>query len=163
VKSRQTWNHSLDVSETALSIGRAMGLGAAELSRLKRSALVHDLGKAAVPVGILDKDHNFSAADWERFRLHTYYTARVLTRVGPLAELAGPAASHHERMDGDGYHRKLSRDQIPAAGRILGVADAFAVGLRGSGGDAERALAAVRSRAGNELDPSCCEGLEAAL
>lgn len=56
VKSRVTWNHSLEVAQTSVAIGRQLGRDGEDLSQLKRAALVHDLGKAAVPVGILDKD-----------------------------------------------------------------------------------------------------------
>ena len=83
------------VAKTALTIGRSMGLNPGELTQLKRCALVHDLGKAAVPVGVLDKGHNFSASEWERFRLHPYYTERVLSQIAPLSELSAATAADH--------------------------------------------------------------------
>jgi response regulator RpfG family c-di-GMP phosphodiesterase len=63
VKSRNTWNHSLGVAETAVTIGRQLGLPPAQVSKLRRSALVQDLSMAAVPMGILDKTTRRTAAD----------------------------------------------------------------------------------------------------
>jgi HD-GYP domain-containing protein (c-di-GMP phosphodiesterase class II) len=161
-KSRKTWNHSLQVAEVAAGIGRQMGLGAQDLARLRRAALVHDLGKAAVPVGILDKDHDFSATEWERFRLHPYYTERVLSQVAPLRDLAQDAAAHHERVDGGGYHKQLQGQQIPLIGRILATADAYTLLLQGSK-EQEEALAQTKTLAGTQLEPACYEGLVASV
>ena len=133
VKSRNTWNHSLAVAETAVTIGRNLGLQQAQVSKLRRSALVHDLGKAAVPVGVLDKTSGLTAGDWERFRMHPYFTERILARIEPLADLVPDAMSHHEWVNGQGYHRGTFGDQIPLGGRILAVADSYVTESRALG------------------------------
>ena len=161
VKSRSTWNHSLQVAETTTGIATRLGLPAAEVSRLRRAALVHDLGKAAVPVGILDKTEPLTVDEWERFRLHPYYTERALTRVGPLRDLASDAGSHHETLDGSGYHRQLSRDQISPGGRIIAVADRFCLlSAAQSAPDPDRVMATIHKLAGSELDADACAALD---
>jgi HD-GYP domain-containing protein (c-di-GMP phosphodiesterase class II) len=162
VKSRLTWNHSCEVAEAALGIGRRLGLNDSELRDLRRAALAHDLGKAALPVGILDKGDRLSASEWERFRLHPYYTERVLARVGPLRHLAPTAGAHHEWLNGQGYHRQLVGEQIPPGGRILAVADTYAT-LRNAGPgpvDPEQVLRSIQPRVGAQLDDTCYAALQ---
>lgn len=164
VKSRSIWNHSLQVAEVAAVTARGLGLSELEAGRVRRAALVHDLGKAAVPVGILEKREPLTAEEWERFRLHPYYTERALARVGPLEELAADAGAHHERFDGAGYYRQLSGDRIPLGGRILAVADQFAIlcSKRGDS-DRDRVLAAMKPLVGSELDPDCFQAMQDGL
>ncbi len=165
VKSRVGWNHSRVVADTAQDIARRMELSPADVARVRLAGLVHDLGKAAVPIGILDKGEDLSPSEWERFRLHPYYTERVLERIGPLKDLTPEATAHHERMDGQGYHRQLSGAQIPLGGRILAVADTYAT-LRMRGGEQrepEAVLKEMRPLVGSHLDGSCYDGLQAAL
>lgn len=162
VKSRSIWNHSLLVAETARAVAERLGLPPAETARVRQAALVHDLGKAAIPVGILEKGESMTAAERERFHLHPYYTERALSRIGPLRELATDAAAHHEHVDGSGYHRQLAGNRIPLGGRILAVADQFAILSRGSDGwDAGRALAAMAPLVGSQFDGDCYEALHA--
>lgn len=163
VKSRSTWNHSLLVAETSVAIAERVGLAGPEVTRIRRAALVHDLGKAAIPVGILDKGEALSAEEWESFRLHPYYTERALSRVGPLSGLAADAGSHHERLDGAGYYRQSGAAQIPMGGRIIAVADRFSIlSKSGAGLDVGQALSAMKPLIGSELDPDCYEALLAA-
>jgi HD-GYP domain-containing protein (c-di-GMP phosphodiesterase class II) len=119
LKSPFTTGHSRVVAELA-----AAADGASATS-LRRAGLVHDLGRASVPNGIWDKPGPLSDGEWERVRLHAYYTERILGRVGALSELATLAGMHHERLDGSGYHRGSSRAEIPAPARVLAAADAY--------------------------------------
>jgi HD-GYP domain-containing protein (c-di-GMP phosphodiesterase class II) len=164
IKTQQTLRHSQAVADVAVGVGRALGLSAAEQARLRRAALVHDIGKVAVPHGILAKEGR-SAAEWEQYRLHPYYTQRVLDRVAPLQELSEDAAAHHEWANGQGYHRQLRREQITLNGRILAVANAYAGGSRRQDGheDPEEVLSRMRPAVGTQFDPSCYEGLVASL
>ncbi|MGH2967652.1 MAG: HD domain-containing phosphohydrolase, partial [Solirubrobacteraceae bacterium] len=86
---------------------------------------VHDVGIVSVPNGIWDKPGPLSAGEWERVRLHPYYTERVLERSRVLAPLALVAGSHHERLDGSGYHRGATAAQLSAGARLLAAADAY--------------------------------------
>ncbi len=119
LKSPFTAGHSRGVSQLA---GTAADGGE---SSLRRAGLLHDLGRVSVPNGIWDKAGSLSDGEWERVRLHPYYTERVVGRVASLKDLAAVAGMHHERQDGSGYHRGSSRAEIPFAARVLAAADAY--------------------------------------
>jgi HD-GYP domain-containing protein (c-di-GMP phosphodiesterase class II) len=87
--------------------------------------LLHDLGRASVSNGIWDKPARLTTAEWERVRLHPYYTERVLERAPALASLARLAGRHHERLDSSGYHRGDPAALLPLPARILAAADAY--------------------------------------
>ncbi|MDP9188408.1 MAG: HD domain-containing protein [Actinomycetota bacterium] len=117
--------HSTRVAELAATAAEALGCSRAEASELRTAGFVHDLGRVSVPNGIWDKPGPLSAGEWERVRLHPYYTERVLGRSGALAPLALLAGSHHERLDGSGYHRGAAAAQLSVGARLLGAADAY--------------------------------------
>jgi HD-GYP domain-containing protein (c-di-GMP phosphodiesterase class II) len=119
MKSPTTAGHSRGVAALAAAAWPA------DESALRRAGLVHDLGRTSVPNGIWDKPSPLTDGEWERVRLHPYYSERILarvTRLGPLATLAG---MHHERLDGHGYHRGSSGTEIPPPARTLAAADAY--------------------------------------
>lgn len=122
-KSPFTFDHSARVAAYAVAIGRRAGLDAASVRRLRRAGLVHDMGKLTVPNSILEKPGALSADEWTVVRQHPAYTLQILERVPLLDELALDAASHHERVDGRGYHRGLEGAQLSPTARILAVAD----------------------------------------
>jgi HD-GYP domain-containing protein (c-di-GMP phosphodiesterase class II) len=92
---------------------------------LGRSGLVHDLGRVSVPNGIWDKSSPLTDGEWERVRLHPYYSERILERSAALKPLAICAGMHHERLDGSGYHRRSHGAEISRDARILAAADAY--------------------------------------
>lgn len=97
----------------------------ADVEELGRAALVHDVGRVGVPNGIWERAGRLSVDQWERVRSHPYLTERVLHRSGVLRPLAEIAARHHERLDGSGYHRGASGEQLDRRARLLAVADAY--------------------------------------
>jgi HD-GYP domain-containing protein (c-di-GMP phosphodiesterase class II) len=117
--------HSAGVAELATAAAQQCRLDAAGLVRIRRGALVHDLGRVAVPVRIWQKAAPLTPDDWERVRLHAYYSERVLTRSAFLAELAPVASFHHERLDGSGYHRGAASAELTPSARLLAAADAY--------------------------------------
>ncbi len=161
IKTRETWHHSSIVAEVAVGVGYRLGLEPAEQTKLRRAALVHDVGKVAIPYGILTKADHLSASEWEQFRLHPYYTERVLDRVESLRELAPAAAAHQEWVNGQGYHRQLTGEQIPLNGRVLAVADTYARLARPQDEQVERrdVLRRMRSLVGTQFDEACYEAL----
>lgn len=92
---------------------------------LQRAALVHDLGRLSVPNAIWDKPASLTDGEWERVRLHPYYSERILQRSSLLKPLAIAVGMHHERLDGSGYHRGSKRTEIPHEARVLAAADAY--------------------------------------
>ena len=117
--------HSAGVAELATAAARQCRLEAADLMRVRRAALVHDLGRVAVPVRIWQKAAPLTPDDWERVRLHAYHSERVLSRSPFLAALAPVASFHHERLDGSGYHRGTGIADIGPPARLLAAADAY--------------------------------------
>lgn len=97
----------------------------AEVTTLRRAALVHDLGRVAVSTRIWQKPGPLTPDEWERVRLHAYHTERVLSRSPFLALLAPVAVAHHERLDGTGYHRAASAASLSRSARLLAAADAY--------------------------------------
>jgi HD-GYP domain-containing protein (c-di-GMP phosphodiesterase class II) len=125
LKSPFFHGHSASVAELSEVAAGAMGLGAEETIALRRAALLHDVGRVAVPTGVWEKRAPLTAAEWERVRLHPYHSERVLVRSSALAPLASLAGMHHERLDGSGYHRGAKAASLPRAARLLAVADVY--------------------------------------
>lgn len=162
LKTRETWHHSEVVAEIAQKIGARLSLQAHELTALRRAAYVHDIGKVAVPIAILAKGEGRTKNEWETYRLHPYYTQRILERVDALRDLAPAAASHHEWINGQGYHRQLSGEQIPLHGRILAVANSYARLIQQQKSP-EEALRQLRPLVDRQFDRACYEALVASV
>ena len=111
-KSPFTYHHSERVADFAVAIGREIGLDEPTTVRLRRAALLHDVGKLSVPNRILDKPGALTPREWEIVKLHPYYTYQILERVPVFGELAFDASAHHERLDGRGYYRNLPAGQL---------------------------------------------------
>ena len=143
--------------ELAEEAGRHEGLDAATCEVLRRAALVHDLGRVAVENGIWDKRGPLTTSEWERVRLHPYYTERILARCGSIAALVQPAVSHHERLDGSGYHRSLPGAAQARSDRILAAADVFAALTADrphrAAHEPDAAARILEREAGSKLDP----------
>lgn len=125
LKSPYHHNHSAGVSALAAAAGEWLRMEAEDVVRLRRAALLHDLGRAAVPNGIWEKPGPLTSPEWERVRLHPYHSERILKGCPPLAPLAALAGAHHERLDGSGYHRESAAAALPMPARVLAAADAF--------------------------------------
>jgi HD-GYP domain-containing protein (c-di-GMP phosphodiesterase class II)/DNA-binding CsgD family transcriptional regulator len=152
LKSARRGNHSHTVARLTGQAAADLGLPAAEQERLRRAALVHDLGKIAVPYHVLQEagDDTRTAGPAEPIRLHPYYAQRILSRVRPLADLAADVSAHHERLDGSGYPLGLAAANISIGARLLAAADAWA----------ERAAHGSPDLTGDDgLDPGCMAAL----
>jgi HD-GYP domain-containing protein (c-di-GMP phosphodiesterase class II)/DNA-binding CsgD family transcriptional regulator len=124
LKSPWTRGHSPRVADLAAAAAQGAGMAAHEVTRLRRAALLHDLGRVGVPNGIWDRQGALGVADWERVRMHPYLTESTLACCPALADLGRVGGSHHERLDGSGYHRG-TRD-LGTAERLLAAADVVA-------------------------------------
>ncbi len=125
LRSPNRAGHSSGVAELAGSAASCLGLPAADVAASRRAGYVHDIGLHGVPSTILDKPGALSATEWERVRVSSYYTERVLAHPAPLARIGAIASYANERMDGSGYHRGASGASIPMAGRILAASCAL--------------------------------------
>jgi HD-GYP domain-containing protein (c-di-GMP phosphodiesterase class II) len=147
LKSPWFSGHSRGVAQLAAEAGRHAGLPLAEVTTLRRAALLHDIGRNGVPNSIWDKPGPLTADELERVRLHAYYTERVLHRSKGLSRLASVASSAHERGNGSGYPRAVGVDALPVLGRYLEAADAY----HAMGEDRPHRPALPRTQAASEL------------
>ncbi|HEU5392819.1 MAG TPA: HD domain-containing phosphohydrolase [Streptosporangiaceae bacterium] len=125
LKSMWTTGHSRGVADLAERAASLAGLAAAEVITLRRAALVHDIGRVAVPVGVWGKPGPLTRGEHEQVRLHAYHSERVLEACPALRRLARLAGSHGERCDGSGYHRGSRAADLPAAAWLLAAADCY--------------------------------------
>jgi len=126
-ESAAVGNRVMRLSQYARLIAHAAGAKPAVSEMLSIAAPLHDIGKLGVPSEILRKTGKLSAPDWERIRRHPEIGADIIgEHDDPLLKLARQLAlTHHERWDGSGYPKGLKGDQIPWAGRLMAVVDAF--------------------------------------
>jgi putative nucleotidyltransferase with HDIG domain len=161
LKSVYTAGHSQGVARLAAGAAGRLGVDPVPV---RRAALLHDLGRAAVPIGIWEKPGPLTSAEWERVRIHAYHTERILARSEALAPLAPVAGMHHERQDGSGYHRAARGGQTPPEARLIAAADTYqaltqerphrsARSAEGAAGDLDDEVAAGR------LDPECARAV----
>jgi HD-GYP domain-containing protein (c-di-GMP phosphodiesterase class II) len=125
LKSPYTLGHSPGVARLAENAARILGLSEHRAFALRNASLLHDLGRVSVSNAIWDKPGPLSAAEWERVRLHAYYSERVLSQSPSLAVLAPLAGMHHERLDGSGYHRAAPAAMLDTPARVLAAADVY--------------------------------------
>lgn len=125
LKSTYTLGHSSQTAELAEVAGRYAGLDEPVIGDLRRTALLHDLGRVGVSSGVWDKRGALTRSEQEQMRLHPYHTERILACSPVLAPLGRLAGLHHERLDGSGYHHGLAGAAIPFPARVLAAADTF--------------------------------------
>ena len=124
-KDPYTRGHSERVSAYAAELGLAMGLDSKALDRLEYAALLHDLGKLAVPAAVLAKPSRLEPDEMDRIRQHPTVGAEMVRRIPPLRDLADTVEQHHERINGTGYPAGITGEDMSAAARILAVADCY--------------------------------------
>jgi HD-GYP domain-containing protein (c-di-GMP phosphodiesterase class II) len=117
--------HSAGVAMLAENAGRRCNVDIADVTTIRRAALIHDIGRVAVPARIWGQPGPLTPDDWEKVRLHPYQTERILHRSHFLAELAEVAGAHHERCDGSGYYRGTAAAGLTRSARLLAAADAY--------------------------------------
>ena len=124
-KDQTTHYHVRRVQIYAEGIGRLLNLSVGELAALKAGALLHDVGKLAVPDHILNKPGTLTPAEFEKMKVHTNVGAEILSRVNFPYPVLPIVKHHHERWDGRGYPDGLIGEQIPITARIMSVIDCF--------------------------------------
>jgi putative nucleotidyltransferase with HDIG domain len=157
-REQATGQHSLRVRDLACVLGRQMGLTEHELSTLGQGALLHDIGKIAVPDAILLKSGPLTEEEWKVMRTHSEVGYNILKISPYMQEVADLVHSHQERYDGAGYPRGLKGDAIALGARLFAVVDAYDA-MR-SHRPYRRAMTSVRAveelkrNAGTQFDPA---------
>ena len=151
-----TKSHSDIVADYAKRIAEKMGLPFYEIKKIIQSALLHDLGKMAMPDGILNKPGPLNEKEWEEVRKHPEKSEEILKHLTFITFLP-IIRHHHERFDGTGYPDKLSGEKIPLGARILAVADSFEAMTRDRSYrkalSKERAIEEIKRCSGSQFDP----------
>ena len=124
-KDPYTAGHSLRVQRVALALGEELGLSPQRLDALRFGSLFHDIGKIAVPDGILVKPGRLEYWEYAQMKTHSAEGARIVGKFGRLREAVPIIRHHHERWDGAGYPDGLGEDEIPLEAAIVGLADAW--------------------------------------
>ena len=124
-REHSTGQHSTRVRDLAMIMGTALNLADASLSRLGQGALLHDIGKIAVPDAILLKPGPLTEAEWATMKTHPQVGYNILKISPYMAEVAELIYSHQERYDGSGYPRGLKGEEIPLGARVFAVVDAY--------------------------------------
>ena len=124
-----TYAHCVNVSILSVAIGQTLGLSRNALANLGVGALLHDIGKTAVPVGILTKPDRLAEDEWRVMRRHPLEGARIITRMPGLSSLTldtlRACLYHHLRHDGSGYPKIAGSEPLPPLARIIALADSY--------------------------------------
>ena len=122
-KDHTTHDHLQRVRVFAVEVGKEMGLNDEELEALRAAALLHDIGKLAVPEHIINKPGRLSPEEFEKMKIHPIVGGEILERVNFPYPVVPIVRSHHERWDGKGYPDGLQGEEIPIGARILAAVD----------------------------------------
>jgi diguanylate cyclase (GGDEF)-like protein/putative nucleotidyltransferase with HDIG domain len=160
-KDQITHCHVRRVQVYAARMGEVFELSDDEISALKAGALLHDIGKLAVPPHILNKPGRLTPAEFEKMKIHTVVGAQILSRVEFPYPVVPIVRHHHEQWDGRGYPDRLKGEQIPITARIISVVDCFD-SIREDrpfrrGMTVDEATALLRRGSGNHFDPKVVE------
>jgi response regulator RpfG family c-di-GMP phosphodiesterase len=124
-REHATGRHVVSVRDLAVVVGRKMGLSSIELQNLGRGALLHDMGKIAIPDSVLLKAEPLTDEEWQTMKTHPEIGYRILFSSSFLKEAAEIVYAHQERFDGTGYPRGLRGSDICLGARIFAVVDAY--------------------------------------
>jgi PAS domain S-box-containing protein len=161
MRDQETEGHSQRVTDLTLKLAQRIGLSSNELIPIRRGALLHDIGKMAIPDGVLLKPGKLNDEEWAIMRQHPFYAYAFLQPIAFLKPALDIPYCHHEKWDGTGYPRGLAGEQIPLAARLFSVVDVW---------DAltsdrpyrlkwptDKALEYIQSLAGTHFDPQVVE------
>ena len=122
-KDHTTHEHLRRVRVYAVEIGKEMGLSAPDLEALRAAALLHDIGKLAIPEHIISKPGRLTPEEFEKMKIHPVVGAEILERVSFPYPVVPLVRAHHEKWDGSGYPDGLKGEEIPLGARILAAVD----------------------------------------
>jgi putative nucleotidyltransferase with HDIG domain len=156
LRDKMTARHSAAVARYAREMARAIGLSPAEQELVHTAGLLHDIGKFIFPDSILLADNKLTDAEFEIVKRHPEQGARLVSRIDGYGQVAEIIHAHHERIDGRGYPRGISGEDIPIASRIISIADTYDVMTSRDSYrqpvSSEEAIAELRRVSGSQLD-----------
>ena len=163
-REHHTGRHSIRVRELAVMLGREMGLPGADVEAIASGALLHDIGKIAIPDAILFRPGPLSAEEWEVMKRHPEIGFNIISSSPYLTGSAEIVYAHHERFDGSGYPRGLAAEEICIGARIFGIVDAYdamrSVRVYREPVCVEDVVAEISRCAGSHFDPEVVEAFK---
>jgi len=158
LRDRETEGHTQRVTEMALKLGRAMGMGDEALLHLQRGGLLHDIGKMGVPDSVLLKPGKLTDDEQALMQKHPDFAHQMLAPIAYLQPALDIPYCHHEKWDGTGYPRGLKGEQIPLAARIFAVVDVWDElsndGPYQPAWKSEAVMQHLREQSGKHFDPA---------
>jgi PAS domain S-box-containing protein/putative nucleotidyltransferase with HDIG domain len=157
LRDKETEGHTQRVTEMTIRLARALGLNEDDIVHIRRGALLHDIGKMAIPDDILQKPGPLTDEEWVVMRKHPEYARMMLETIAYLRPALEIPYCHHERWEGTGYPRRLKGDEIPISARIFSIVDVWDALLSNrsyrKGCTEESVLEYIRKNAGTYFDP----------
>jgi diguanylate cyclase (GGDEF)-like protein/putative nucleotidyltransferase with HDIG domain len=155
--------HSRTVADYAVAIASQLGWAEPRLGLLRLAATLHDVGKVSIPDRILNKSTRLDAADYAEIKRHTIVGAEMISRIDGLHEIVAWVRHSHEHFDGSGYPDGLAGEEIPAASRIMLVADAYDAMTSDRpyrrALNVDQALEELQANSGRQFDEECVAAL----
>lgn len=160
-RDQYTRGHSDSVARILMDIAREMSMDEERIEKLRIAGKLHDLGKIGIRDDILLKPGPLNKEEWEILKMHPRIGAEILAPIASLADILPAIASHHERIDGNGYPEGLKGDQIPMLARMVAVADTYDALTSDrpyrKGFANEEALKIIEDLKGSQLCPDCVQ------
>jgi diguanylate cyclase (GGDEF)-like protein/putative nucleotidyltransferase with HDIG domain len=154
-------HHTSNVAKYSVLAAAALGLSKKNQNILRRAGWVHDVGKIAVPDGVLLKPGPLNEDEWKVIHEHVDFSVTILRGIAHLADIVPAVAAHHEWFDGRGYPRGLKGRRIPVTARVLSVADAYSAMTNDRpyrlAMSREEAVEELQRGAGTQFDPRVVE------
>jgi PAS domain S-box-containing protein len=161
LRDKETEGHTERVTETTLTLARSVGISVEDLIHIRRGALLHDIGKMAIPDSILLKPGPLDDREWVIMRRHPVQAFELLSPIAYLRPALDIPYCHHEHWDGSGYPRGLKAELIPIAARLFAVVDVWDA-LQSdrpyrAAWSVEKTIEHIRSLSGTHFDPAAVQ------
>ena len=157
LRDKRTEEHARRVTETTIGLAVRLGVGGADLVHIRRGAILHDIGKVAIPDEILFKPGPLAEEEWEIMRRHPSIAVDLLSPVTYLAPALDIPHWHHEKWDGTGYPDGLNGNQIPFPARLFALVDVYDALISDrpyrSAWSKRDAVLYIESQSGKHFDP----------
>jgi HD-GYP domain-containing protein (c-di-GMP phosphodiesterase class II) len=158
LRDKETEEHTRRVTSLTIELARAMGIEESLLIHVQRGALLHDIGKIAIPDSILHKPGPLTPEEWQVMRRHPEYAVQLLSPIEYLHPAMEIPHYHHEHWDGSGYPDGLKGEAIPLEARVFAVIDVWDALISDrpyrARWDPEKALEYIRQQSGTYFDPA---------
>ncbi|PKM58304.1 MAG: hypothetical protein CVU98_01550 [Firmicutes bacterium HGW-Firmicutes-3] len=167
MKEEETKEHSVRVTDLTLNIAKKLNIDEKNLVHIKRGAILHDIGKMAIPDSILLKPGKLDENEWVIMKKHPEYAFEMLSNIEFLEPALDIPYCHHEKWDGTGYPRALKGEEIPIAARVFAVVDVFDALISErpykKAWDKDEALNHIFESSGSHFDPKVIEAFKDVL